>query len=176
MSEPIKLYVVCGPPAAGKTCHGKQLASRLGAVLVDSDIATEPVVQAGMEAAGLSPDDRDSDRYKELFRDPVYESLFRLAEVNLVSLPVVLIAPFTRESQEKEWPVRLKNRFRVPIEIHFVTCQPEVRLERMRNRGEPRDAAKLNNWSSHLASVASELPPFDHVLVATCQEGSGEEG
>ena len=83
MSEPIKLYVVCGPPAAGKTCHGKQLASRLGAVLVDSDIATEPVVQAGMEAAGLSPDDRDSDRYKELFRDPVYESLFRLAEVTL---------------------------------------------------------------------------------------------
>ena len=174
MSETIKLHVVCGPPAGGKTCYAKKLASRLGALLIDSDIATEPVVQAGMEAVGLSADDRDSDRYKELFRDPVYESLFRLAAVNLVNLPVVLAAPFTRESQEKDWPGRLYERFMVPVEVYFVTCRPEVRFERMRSRGEARDAAKLNNWSSHSESVASAPPPFDHVLVETSSENQGE--
>ena len=167
MTKAIKLYVVCGPPAGGKTRYGKELASRLGAVLVDSDVATEPVVQAGMEAAGLSPDDRDSDRYKELFRDPVYESLFRVAATNLTCLSVVLVAPFTRESQEEDWPVRLTMRFKVPVEIHFVTCPPEVRRERMKSRGEARDVAKLNDWSSHLDRAASSLPPFDHVLVET---------
>ena len=174
MTEAIKLYVVCGPPAGGKTRYGKELASRLGAVLVDSDVATEPVVQAGMEAAGLPPDDRDSDRYKELFREPVYESLFRVAATNLACLPVVLVAPFTRESQEEDWPLRLTMRFKVPVEVHFVTCPPEVRRERMKIRGEARDVAKLNDWSSHLASVASALPPFDHVLVETFSEDSGK--
>ena len=45
----MKLYVVCGPPAGGKTRYGRDLAVRVGAVFLDNDIATEPVVQAGME-------------------------------------------------------------------------------------------------------------------------------
>jgi len=159
--------MVCGPPAGGKTYYGKALASRLGAVLVDSDIATEPVIQAGMRAAGLSPDDRDSNRYKELFREPVYECLFQMAEANLIRLPVVLVAPFTRESQQQDWPVRLSLRFKVPVKVHFVTCPPDLRRERMKDRGEARDVAKLSNWKYHLDSVADAPPPFDHLLVET---------
>ena len=166
-SNEMKLYVVCGPPAGGKTHHGRQLAARVGAVLLDNDIVTEPVVQAGMQAAGLSRDDRDSPRYKEIFRESVYESLFQVAEANLSHLPVVLVGPFTRESQQQDWPARLAARFGVPVEVHFVSCPPEVRRERMERRGEARDLAKLAQWDAYLQTTALKPPPFDHVLVDT---------
>ena len=86
MSGEMKLYVVCGPPAGGKTRYGRDLAVRVGAVFLDNDIAMEPVVEAGMEAAGLSRDDRDSTRYKNIFRDPVYEAMFQSAEKIFKSL------------------------------------------------------------------------------------------
>ncbi len=163
----MKLYVVCGPPAGGKTSYGRDLAVRVGAVFLDNDIATEPVVEAGMEAAGLSRDDRDSTRYKNIFREPVYESLFQIAEENLVHLPVVLAGPFTRESQQQGWPAWLAGRFRVPVEVHFVSCSPEVRRKRMERRGEARDHAKLAHWESYLESTTIKPPPFEHILVDT---------
>ena len=161
------LHVVCGPPAGGKTVYGKQLAANLMAAFFDSDTACEPVVQAGLAAAGLSPDDRDSPRYKEIYREPVYEVLFRLAEDNLPHLPVVLAAPFTRESQDVTWPERLQQRFGVPVEIHFVYCDPALRRERIVARGETRDLAKLAQWERYLATTAEEAPPFPHVWVDT---------
>ena len=81
----VRLHVVCGPPASGKSVYGQRLARELGGVYLDNDVATEPVVQAGLTAAGLSPDDRDSPTYKEIYREPVYECLLQLAEANLHS-------------------------------------------------------------------------------------------
>ena len=171
MSGEMKLYVVCGPPAGGKTRYGRDLAVRVGAVFLDNDIAMEPVVEAGMEAAGLSRDDRDSRQYKNIFRDPVYEAMFQTAEVNLAHLPVVLAGPFTRECQQQDWLAWLAGRFRVPVEVHFVSCPPEVRRKRMERRDESRDHAKLANWESYLESTSIKPPPFDHILVDT---GSGD--
>ncbi len=163
----MKLHVVCGPPACGKSIYGRELAAREGAVLLDNDVATEPVVQAGMEAAGLSRDDRDSPTYKQIFREPVYEALYRLAEENLPHLPVVLVGPFTSESQDAEWPVRLQQRFGVPVQVHFVYCAPEIRKERMVARGETRDLAKLERWEEYLRTTAEMRPPFPHMWVDT---------
>ena len=175
MSGEMKLYVVCGPPAGGKTRYGRDLAVRAGAVFLDNDIAMEPVVEAGMEAAGLSRDDRDSTRYKNIFRDPVYEAMFQSAEVNLAHLPVVLAGPFTRESQQEDWPAWLAERFRVPVEVHFVSCPPEVRRKRMERRGAARDHAKLANWEAYLESTSITPPPFDHILVDTGSQAAPQE-
>ena len=162
-----KLHLVCGPPACGKTVYGRELAAREGAVFLDNDIATEPVVQAGMEAAGLSPDDRDSPAYKKIFREPVYESLFRLADANLANLPVVVVGPFTNESQDPGWPEKLEKRFGVPVQVHFVSCAPEIRKERMIARGETRDLAKLEKWDEYMQTTTEKRPPFPHVWVET---------
>ena len=164
------LHIVCGPPACGKTVYGRALAERLGAVFLDSDVATEPVVQAGLEAAGLSRDDRDSPVYKRIFREPVYEALFRLAEANLSHLPVVVAGPFTAESQDPGWPGRLRERLGVPVEVHFVYCRPEARRARIAARGEARDEAKLAAWEHYLETTAEQRPPFPHVWVDTSDE------
>ena len=63
-----ELHVVCGPPACGKLGDGRRLAGELGAAFLDSDTATESVVKAGLAAAGMSVDDRDSPEYKRHFR------------------------------------------------------------------------------------------------------------
>jgi predicted kinase len=159
------LHVVCGPPACGKSVYGRALAGRLEAAFLDSDTATELVVQAGLTAAGLSADDRDSPDYKVLYRQAVYETLFALAEENLPNVPVVMAGPFTRESQDADWAGWLAERFGTEVEVHFVWVAPKVRRERMMARGVPRDLAKLENWEAYLATCAQERPPFPHVFV-----------
>ena len=161
----VKLYVVCGPPASGKTVYGRELAAREGAALPDNDIATEPVVQAGLVAAGLSRDDRDSPVYKDIFREPVYEALYQLAEANLAHLSVVLVGPFTSETQNPAWPAILQARFGVRVDVHFVYASPAVRKKRMEKRGEPRDLAKLEKWEAYLETTAEQPPPFPHEFV-----------
>ena len=161
---------VCGPPAGGKTVYGRSLARRIGAAFIDSDITTERMVQAGLRAAGSSPDDRDSPQYKHLYREPVYETLFALAEENLNHVPVVVAGPFTSESQDPEWPVQLEARFGGPVEIHYVWADPETRRRRMIARGEPRDQPKLADWEAYLATCAPGPPPFPHVWIEVDRE------
>lgn len=159
------LHVVCGPPACGKTVFGRKLAAELSAAFFDSDTATEPVVKVGLSAAGLSPDDRDSPVYKKLFRDAVYETLFGLVAENLPHTPVVIAGPFTSESQDPDWLAYLEKKFETEVTVHFVWCEPEVRRERMQQRANPRDLAKLGNWESYLATCAQERPVFSHKFV-----------
>ena len=159
------MHIVCGAPASGKTFVATELARKLGAALIDSDVATEAVVRAGLAAAGQSADDRDSDAYKAVYREPVYETLYGLAAANLGHLPVVLAGPFTRESQDADWPTRLEARFGVPVHVHFVRAPDAIRQQRMAARGEARDAAKLADFEAHAATCARAVPPFPHVLV-----------
>lgn len=164
MRQPI--HLVCGPPASGKSTYARQLAAQLGAVLLDSDTATEKMVRAGMTGMGLCPDDRDSPAYKTVFREPVYETLFDLAAANLDHLPVVIAGPFTRESATPDWPDTLARRFATSVTVHFVHAAPEVRRARLAARGELRDVAKLADWPAYLATCRETPPPFPHVWVA----------
>ena len=50
-------HIVTGPAGAGKSDHARRLAAELGACLIDSDIATERLVRAGLSLAGLDPDE-----------------------------------------------------------------------------------------------------------------------
>jgi len=165
MSVSPRLHLVCGPPAAGKTTHAKKLAAELGACLLDSDLATERLVRAGLALAGHDPDDRDSPAYKQAYRDAVYETLFDLARANLPHVPVVIAGPFTRECGTTDWPERLRERFGVEVEVLFVWCSPEERRQRIEARGEPRDAPKLKDWDNYLATCHETRPTFPHRFV-----------
>ena len=156
-------HVFSGPAGAGKSVHARRLAAELGACLIDSDIATERLVRAGLSLAGLDPDDRDSPAYKRAYRDAVYEAMFDIAVANLPQVPVVLAGPFTREGGEADWPERLERRLGVRPVMHFVWCPPELRRERMIARGEERDRPKLRDWEAYAASCREERPVWDHV-------------
>jgi predicted kinase len=160
-----RLHLVCGPPASGKTTHARKLAEELGACLLDSDMATERLVRAGLSLAGHDPDDRDSPAYKQAYRDAVYETLFDLARANLSHVPVVIAGPFTRECGTSDWPERLRESFGVEAEVHFVWCEPEERRRRIEARGEARDIPKLKDWDNYLATCHETRPAFPHRFV-----------
>ncbi|MFC5050870.1 AAA family ATPase [Rubritalea spongiae] len=138
------LHVVCGLPAVGKTTYALKLAKELGAAFFDSDTATDLIIQAAHRAAGLDPHDRDSQLYKETYREPVYETLFALADQNLAHTDVIIAGPFTQELVECEaWECELLERFSPhSVEIHHLQISEEVRLQQMKQRCALRDEAK----------------------------------
>ncbi|WP_018970033.1 AAA family ATPase [Rubritalea marina] len=141
-----RLHIVCGLPASGKTTFAKKLAKQIHAAYFDSDSATDLMIQAAHRAAGLDPHDRDSALYKTTYREPVYETLFQLADDNLAHTDVILAGPFTTELRDKaKWQALLAERFDgCQIEIHHLEIDESLRLERMHARGALRDQAKLS--------------------------------
>lgn len=160
-------HIVSGPPASGKTWYARQLAGRLGAVMLDSDQVAERLVRAGLGLAGLDPDDRDSPAYKRAYRDPVYETLFDLAVSHLGHLPVVIAGPFTREGGENDWLDRLERRLGARPRAHFVWCDADTRRRRLVERGEERDRPKLDDWQAYVATCREERPLWPHQFVDT---------
>ncbi len=162
-----QLHLVTGAAGVGKSTFGKNLASKHAAILLDSDTVTEPVVRAGLAAAGMEPTDRDSAEYKRLFRDAVYECLFNTAADNLPHVSVVIVGPFTRELGDANWPAQLRSRFGVEPTVWYITCDDELRRQRIERRGNPRDAAKLRDWSRHIADAPVAEPVFDVMRIDT---------
>lgn len=159
-------FIVCGSPGAGKTTYARRLAAARQASLLDIDTVTEPLVRVALLAAGHSPDDRDSDYFKRTFREPIYATLFAVARENLPVQDVIVVGPFTREIREPEWPTRLARMLGAAVQVHYVRCAPELRRQRLAQRGDARDLAKLADWADYVRYYGDERPPvFGHVLV-----------
>jgi len=166
-----RAYIVCGSPGTGKTVYGKKLAERIGAAFLDIDVSTERLVSLALELAGHDSADRDSSFFKMHFREPIYEQLFDIARDNLRHINVVIAGPFTKELMNPEWCERLTERLGCPVEIHYVSCAPEIRRKRMLKRGDPRDEAKLRDWDEYVRYYDDEAPPCcPHVLVVNSKE------
>lgn len=159
-----ELHIVAGAAGVGKSTFGKELAAKTNAAFLDSDTLSEAVVRSGMKAAGLDPTDRDSAKYKTIFRDAVYECLFATAQENLTHTTVVMIGPFTRELQDANWLNQLQDRFGIKPTVWLLTCADETRRNRIASRGNPRDQLKLENWDQHLASSQQPAFPVEHII------------
>lgn len=161
-------YIVCGNAGAGKSTFAAALCAEKRAVLIDIDNVTERLVKVALRAHGLSEDDRDSPAYKALLREPVYETLFDVAELNLPRLPCVIVGPFTRERRAADWPRRLELRLRTEVVIYHVFCSTEQRRERIERRGNPRDQGKLVDFTAYArdGEDPAELP-FPHHRIDT---------
>ena len=158
--------IVCGSPGTGKSTYAGKLAADRHAALLDIDTVTERLVRTALARSGHDPDDRDSEYFKQTFRDPIYETLFDVARENLPFQDVVIVGPFTREIRDRDWPSELRRHLGGPVEVHYVHCAPDVRRRRLEQRGNARDRAKLDDWKNYIRYYGDEGPPaFEHVLV-----------
>ena len=165
-------YIVCGSPGSGKSTYARQLAADRHATLLDIDTVTERLVRIALVQSGHSQDDRDSEYFKQNFREPIYATLFDIARENLHFQDVVIVGPFTKEIKDPDWPSKLNVVLGSSIEVHYVQCAHEIRRHRLVRRGNARDLAKLNDWENHIQYYGDERPPvFEHVLV----DGSNPE-
>ena len=103
--------LLSGWPGSGKSTVGRVLAQRLGAALLDQDTVTGPLVSVVADLVGVH--DLDDDRLARPTRDARYETIAAVAEENLhVGMPVVLVAPFTRERRNLSAWEALDGRLR----------------------------------------------------------------
>lgn len=91
MSRPAAV-LIGGPPATGKSTLAAALAPRLGAALLDLDVATGPLTRVVSDLIGVH--DPDDPALARLTRAARYDTLLGLAEANLqAGLPWSLSRP-----------------------------------------------------------------------------------
>lgn len=162
------LAIVCGNAGVGKTTYGMRLARERKALLLDIDTVSEDLVRAGLLAMGHDPNDRDSPRYKEVFRDAIHDTLFSIAADNLDHLACVIVAPFTKERRDPTFKGRIEAQLDTTLEVFYLWCDESLRRRRIEVRGNPRDRAKLEAWDTYSEAGRDPAPPpFDHVFVNT---------
>ena len=158
-------YIICGSPGAGKSTYAKKLTSEHSAALLDIDTVTERLVRTALHESRHNPDDRDSEYFKQTFREPIYKALFEIARENIPFLDVVVVGPFTKELRNPEWPAKLSQSLGGPVEVYYVHCPPDERKRRLTQRGNPRDLAKLRDWEKYIQYYEESPPVFEHVMV-----------
>ena len=159
--------LVAGPPGAGKSTVGRDLAGHLHAALLDLDPATAALVAVVADLLGTV--DLDDARLATATRGPRYETLLALAEDNLrAGMPVVLVAPFTVERRdEAAWAgvaARLRSAGGAPL-LLWLRLDAAGVAARLRSRSADRDRAKMAGLDGVAAGLDLEAPAVPHVVV-----------
>jgi predicted kinase len=162
----VRAVLIGGAPATGKSTLAAALAPRLGAALLDLDVATGPLTAVVSDLVGAA--DLSDPRIARLTRTPRYETLFALAEDNLrTGMPVVLVAPFTAERTADGWRA-VTERLIAPILVWLQLPDAEL-VDRLRRRNAARDSGKTANPSTYLASMDRNPPTAPHLALDATQ-------
>lgn len=156
--------LIGGAAGTGKSTLGAALAPRLGAALLDLDVATGPLTAVVSELIGAT--DLSDPRLAGLTRTPRYHTLLALAEDNLrAGIPVVVVAPFTAERSVPGWAAvadRLAPHA-AGLTLVWLRISPPQLVGRLRQRGAARDSDKVRDPGAFLATVDPEPPAVPHL-------------
>jgi predicted kinase len=163
--------LVGGPPATGKSTLAAALAPRLGAAVLDLDVATGPLVRVISGLIGVT--DLDDPALAGLTRDARYETLLALADANLrADRPVILVAPFTAErARPAAWAAteqRLAASSVIPVMV-WLHLPPDELVRRLSRRALARDENKIRDPASFLAGLDLARPVIPHLALDATQ-------
>ena len=161
-----RAILISGAPATGKSTLAAALAPRLGAAVLDIDVATGPLTGVVCHLLGLA--DLGDPEVAELTRTPRYDTLLALAEDNLrAGVSVVLVAPFTAERSVDGWNAvadRLAPHAAGPVLVWLHLPAHEL-VERLKRRAAARDADKVTDPGAFLATVDGAPPAVPHLAL-----------
>jgi putative acetyltransferase len=175
--RPATVWVVAGPPGAGKSTVASQLAQTLAlpAAVLDKDTLYSGFVAATLQAAGRPYGEREGSWYNENIKKHEYAGMAAAArEIRRHGCPVILVAPFTSETHDADrWAQFVAALGGDPVNLIWLRVDPETLRQRLVDRADPRDAAKLANYAGFLtATRAQEPPPVPHYEIDNRRPGT----
>jgi adenylate kinase family enzyme len=172
-SEPTvtELFMITGPAGSGKTTFGVALAERLGAVSLDLDDVTEPLVSTYLAD---HPGAQEAETLT-LLREDRYGALAAAARTALSDprVPaVVLIAPFTAEVSSLErlaaWLGRL-GVVETRAHVIWLSIPSALRLHRLESRAATRDTTTVAS-----GTLPEPTPPQVPAVIVDARRPVGE--
>jgi predicted kinase len=156
--------LISGPPATGKSTLAAALAPRLGAALLDLDVATGPLTRVVSGLIGVP--DLDDPALAGLTRAARYDTLLGLAQDNLrAGRPVVLVAPFTAErAQPSAWATVTARLAAVPALV-WLHLPPGELVRRLTLRSLARDESKIADPAAFLTGLDLGPPAVPHLAL-----------
>jgi len=157
------VWVVAGPPGAGKSTVARLLAARLDppAALLDKDTIYGSFVAATLAAASVPDGSREGLWYDKHVKLHEYDGLAATTrEIRASGCPVVVVAPYTEQIHDaSRWASLVVALGGEPVRLVWLNIDAQTLHNRIVARASHRDTAKLIAFDAFVARMRPGTPP-----------------